>query len=91
LFSKRRNLLWDQNFYNLSQSITSLRNEKPQFKVALKIYYMQTPFTQWMYFLLLQMICVADLHDGVNSYTAIILYVLYAFVNFLSFPHPIVW
>ena len=32
-------------FNNLPQSITSLRNEKPQFKVDLKIFYMHIDFT----------------------------------------------
>jgi len=37
--------------------------EKPQFKVALKIFYVHTPFTLWMKFLHVQMICITDLHD----------------------------
>jgi len=64
------------------QSITSLRNEKPQFKVALKNFYVHTPFTLWMNFLHVQKIYITDLHDCVNSYTVIILYVLHAFVCF---------
>ena len=68
---------------HLPQSITSLRNEKPQFKVALKKnFYVHTPFTLWMNFLHVQKICIAELHDCVNSYTVITLYVLYAFVCF---------
>ena len=34
---------------------------------------MQTPFTLWMNFLHVQMICITDLYDCVNSYTVIIL------------------
>ena len=60
---------------NLLQSITSFRNEKPQFKVALKNFYIHTTFTPWLNFLHVQMICIADLYDCVNSYTVIILYV----------------
>jgi len=45
---------------------------------------MHTPFTLWVNFLHVQMICIADLYDCVNSYTVIILYVLYAFVCFLK-------
>jgi hypothetical protein len=30
---------------------------------------MHTPFTLWMIFLHVQMICIADLHDCVNSHT----------------------
>ena len=41
---------------------------------------MHTPFTLWMNFLHVQMICITDLYDCVNSYTVIIVYVLYAFV-----------
>ena len=59
----------------------SLRNEKPQFKVTLKNSYVHTPFTLWMKFLHVQMICITDLHDCVNSYT-VIFYVLDAFVRF---------
>jgi len=43
---------------------------------------MHTPFTLWMNFLHIQMICTTDLYDCVNSYTVIILYVLYAFDMF---------
>ena len=64
-------------FNNLPQSITSLRNEKPQFKVVLKNFYMHTPFTLWMNFLHIQMICITDLYDRVNSHTVIILYILF--------------
>ena len=78
-------------FNNLPQSITRLSNEKPRFKVALNICYMHTPFTLWMNFLHVQMICIADLYDCVNSYTLMILYVFYASVRFLSFPHLIFW
>ena len=62
-------------------SITSLRNEKPQFKLALTIFYMHTPFTLWMNFLHVQMICITDLYDCVNPYTVIIL----CFVCFCMF------
>jgi hypothetical protein len=62
-----------QIFNNLPQSITSFRNEKPQFKVALQNFYMDITFTLWMNFLHLQMICITDLYDCVNSYTVIIL------------------
>ena len=72
-------------------SITSLRNEKPQFKLALTIFYMHTPFTLWMNFLHVQMICITDLYDCVNSYTVIVVYVLYAFVCSWHVPHTIVW
>jgi hypothetical protein len=37
-------------FNNLPQSITSLRNEKSQFKAALNFFYVHTPFTLWMNF-----------------------------------------
>jgi len=43
---------------------------------------MHTPFTLWMNFLHVQMICITDLYDSVISYTVIILYVLYAFDMF---------
>jgi len=69
-------------FNNLPRSITSLRNEKPQFKVALKKSYVYTSFTLWMNFLRVQMICITDLYACVNSYTVIILYILYAFDTF---------
>ena len=69
------------NLY-VPQSITSFRNEKSQFKVALKFFYVHIPFTLWMNFLHVQMICISDLHDCVNSYTVITLYVLYAFDMF---------
>ena len=50
-------------FNNLPHSTALLRNEKPQFKVALNIFlYMHTLFTLWMNFLLVQMICITDLH-----------------------------
>jgi len=78
-------------FNNLPQSITSLRNEKPQFKVALNIFYMHTTFTLWMDFLHVEMICITDLYDCVNSYSAIILYVLFAFLCFWHVPHPTAW
>jgi len=71
-------------FNNLPQSIISLRNEKPQFKVVLKNCYVRTPFTLWMNFLHVQMICIAGLHDCVNSYTVIILCLW-------NVPHTIVW
>jgi len=50
-------------FNNLPQSITSFRNEMPQFKLALKNFYMHTPLTLWMNFLHVQMICITDLYD----------------------------
>jgi len=40
---------------------------------------MHTPFTPWINFLHVQMICTTDLHYCVNSYIVIILYVFYAF------------
>ena len=43
---------------------------------------MHTPFTLWMNFLRVQTICVTDLYDHVNSYSVIILYVLYVFDMF---------
>ena len=39
---------------------------------------MHSPFTLWMNFLHVEMMCITDLHDCVISYT-IILYALYAF------------
>ena len=45
---------------------------------------MHTPFTLWMNFLHVQMTCVTDLYDFVNSHTVIILYVFFAFVRFLT-------
>ena len=75
-------------FNNLPQSITSLRNEKTQFKVALKFFYVRTV---WMNFLHVQMICITDPRDCVNSYAVITLCVLYAFVCFWHVSHPIVW
>ena len=65
-------------FNNLPRNIISLRNEKPQFKLALIFFFnMHTPFTLWMNFLHVQIICIADLSDCVDSYTLMILYVLY--------------
>jgi hypothetical protein len=64
-------------FNNLPRSITSLKNEKTQFKVSLKNFYMHTAFTLWMSFLHVRMICFTDLYDCVNVYTVIILYALY--------------
>ena len=43
---------------------------------------MHTAFTLWMNFLHVQMICIAELHECVNSYTVITSYVLYAFDMF---------
>ena len=37
-------------FNNLPQSITSLRNDQPQFKVALKIFICTLIFSLWMNF-----------------------------------------
>jgi len=71
-------------FNNPPQSITSLRNEKLQYKLTLKFIYTHTPFTLWMNFLHVQMICITELCDCVNSYTVIILYVLFTFVCFLT-------
>jgi len=45
---------------------------------------MHTPFTMWMNFLHVQVICIADLYGCVDSDTVIILYVLFAFVCFLT-------
>jgi hypothetical protein len=78
-------------FKTLPRSIIGLRSEKPQFKVAVKNFLCHTPFTPWMIFLHIQMVCITDLHDCVNSYTVIILYILNAFVCFWHVPHPIVW
>jgi len=69
-------------FNNLPQSIKSLRSEKPQFKVALKKCLSAHSFYFADEFLYVQMICITDLYDCVNSYTVIILCVLYAFVCF---------
>jgi len=81
VFKKAHPTLGSEFFNNPPQSITSLRNEKSQFKVALKkFFYMHTPFTLWMNFLHVQTIRITELYDCVNSYTVIILYVLYAFV-----------
>ena len=44
-----------------------------------------------MNFLHVRMICITDIHDSVNSYNEIFLYVLYTFVCFLLVPRPIVW
>jgi len=72
-------------FNNLPQNITSLRNEKPQFKVALKFFFICTLlFLCGWIFLHVQMICITDLYDCVNSHTVTILYVLFAFVCFLT-------
>jgi len=71
-------------FNNLPQSITSLRNEKPRFKVAQNFFYVHTT-------LALMDEIFAFIDDCVNSYTVIILYVLYAFVCFWRVPPPIVW
>ena len=60
-------------FNNIPQSITGLRNEKLQFTVALKNFYVHTPFTLWMNFLHVHTVCITDLHDFVNLYTVIIL------------------
>ena len=43
---------------------------------------MHTPFTLCMNILHVQMICITDLYECVNSYTVMILYVLYACVCF---------
>jgi len=70
-------------FNNLPRSITSLRNENLQVKLALKnFYFVYTPFTRWMNFLHVQTTCVTDLYDCVNPYTVIILCVLYVFDMF---------
>ena len=47
-------------FNSLPRSITNLKNEKTQFKVALKSFEMHTRFTLWMNFSRVQMICIAD-------------------------------
>jgi len=69
-------------FSNLQRNITNFRNEKLQFKVALKNFYMHNPFTLWMNILHAQMICNTGLHGCVIPYIVIILYVLYAFDMF---------
>ena len=61
-------------FNNLPRSITSLKNEKAQFKVALKSFYMHTSFTLWVNFLHVLMLCITDLYDCVNPYSVIFLY-----------------
>ena len=71
---------------HLSQSITSLRNEKPQIKVAVKFFICTLLLLCGWIFLHVQTICITDLYDCVNSYTVIILYVLYAFVCFWHVP-----
>jgi hypothetical protein len=38
---------------------------------------MHTPLTLWMSFLHVQIICIIDLHDCVNLYSVIFLYVVY--------------
>jgi len=45
---------------------------------------MHTPFTLWMNFLHIQMMCIIDLFDCVNSHTVIILYVLFCFCMFFD-------
>ena len=61
-------------FNNLPQSITSLRNEKPQFKVALKIFLYAHSFYsvdgffcmyRWCLLLTVQMMCIANCTDDV--------------------------
>ena len=47
-FQKRASYSGIRIFNNLPQSITSLSNEKPKFKGALKNFYMHTPFKLWM-------------------------------------------
>ena len=67
-------------FNNQPQSIASLRNEKPQFKVALKYFLYAQCFYSVDEYLPLQMMCITDLYDCVHFYTVIILYVLYNLV-----------
>ena len=87
MFSERCFLLWDQNFNSLPRIITNLKNEKTQFKEALKkflnahsFYSVDELFT-----------CTDDMYcwlcDCVNvSYTVIFL----LFVCLWHIPHPIV-
>jgi plasmid replication initiation protein len=58
-----------RTFNNIPPSIISLKNEKTQFKVALKSFYMNTHFTPWMSFSHVRIICITDLYDCVNPYT----------------------
>jgi len=70
-------------FNNLPWSITSLKNEKPQFTVALKNFLYAHSFYSMDELLHVHMICITDLYDCVvNPYTVIILYVLYAYDMF---------
>jgi hypothetical protein len=46
---------------------------------------MHTAFSVWMNFLHVQMTCIADLHDCVNLYTVIFLYVYDMFHILLSY------
>ena len=62
-------------YNNLPRCITSIRNEKQQFKITLKKFHMLTSFTLWMNFMHVQMICITELYDCVISYIVIILYV----------------
>jgi hypothetical protein len=72
-------------FNNLPRGVTSIKNEKTEFKVTLKKFYMHTPFTLWMNFLHVQMICITDLYDCVNPYyTVMFLYVYDMFHILLS-------
>jgi hypothetical protein len=72
LFSKGTSYSGIRIFNILPQSITSFRNEKPQFKVVLKIVCVHTAFRMWMNYMRVQMIHISHLHDCVNSYCAII-------------------
>jgi hypothetical protein len=47
-------------FNSLPRSITSSKNEKTQFRIALKNIYMHTSLTLWMNFSHVQMICIAN-------------------------------
>jgi hypothetical protein len=47
-------------FNSLPRGITNFKNEKTQFKVALKNFLMHTPFTLWINIFNVHMICIAD-------------------------------
>jgi hypothetical protein len=62
-------------FNSLPRSITSLKNEKTQFKVTLKkILNADSFFTLWMNSSHVQMTCITDLYDCVNVLHCNILY-----------------
>jgi len=73
-------------FNSLPLSITSLKNEKTQFKVALNAH----SFTLWMNFSHVQKIGITDLCDSVNVYNILNCSISYMFVCLWHVPHPIV-